>query len=301
MKIGYKLIHQDGNGQKTTTLETISFLAFVKHATFAGISNGFSPGMLFRYASQFFDFYPSFWGPANHFWTLHELSFDPTERAFLSNRIGRAFADYLSKKLYKARYTHCYETAMLLKGLPIVGKRPDFFCDATTKQFAVEAKGYSSRSISDQSMKKHKAQSQTGGIKVNFTTASVAYNLYRSAIVKYYDPDGENVPYDTILNAKLRHWYYSNALSLIEAITNHREQSELPDFLAFNVNFPSIHFPRILIHKAIYERSWENIEGLTSLEEINVSNNSEFYIDVDGIGLTYTVRKKRQRLKLAFL
>lgn len=279
----YELIHQDAAGNTTTSVDHISFLAFVKHATFAGINRRFFTRLPFRYSGFFFEFAPSFlW--SDHFELLPELVNDPTETAYLSNRIGRAFADYFAKKVYGARFTHSYECAMEVKGCPISGERPDFYCDALTKQFAVEAKGYSAKSISDSAMKKHKTQSQAGPLLVNFSVASVAYNLYKTPKIKFYDPDGDNVPYDDSLNSKLRFLFYRSVLSLIESFGDTRTQSEFPDYFAYNIPYPFMNIRQILVHRAIIERHWDTAEWLASIEQKDGENN-EFYIDVDGIGL----------------
>lgn len=280
----YELIHLDAAGKKTTSTDRISFLAFVKHATFAGINRRFFPLLPFRYTGLFFEFVPSFFW-SNHFQLLPELANDPTETAYLSNRIGRAFADYFSKKLYGAKFTHSYECAMELRGHPIMGERPDFYCDTLTKQFAVEAKGYSAQSISDTKMGIHKDQSKTGPLKVNFSAASVAYNLYKSPKIKFYDPEGDNVPYDNALNLELRGLYYHSVLHFIKAVAGPKIQSEFPDYFAFNISYPFMAARQILVHKAIDERSWDTVEWLTSIKH-NDGQDNEFYIDVDGIGLT---------------
>ena len=287
----YELIHQDAAGKKTTSINRMSFLAFVKHATFAGINRSFFPHLPFRYSSLFFEFIPSFF-LSGHFHRLQELANDPTETAYLSNRIGRAFADYFSKKLYGARFTHSYECAMELKGHPISGERPDFYCDALTKQFAVEAKGYSAQSISDPAMGQHKAQSKTGPLPVHFSAASVAYNLYKSPKIKFYDPEGDNVPYDDALNSELRDLYYRSVLHFIETFAGPSIQSEFPDYLAYNISYPFTAVRQILVHRAIYERSWNTIEWLNSIEH-NDGIDDEFYIDIDGIGLTSRSTRSR--------
>ncbi|MDO8343490.1 MAG: hypothetical protein Q7T48_09850 [Cellvibrio sp.] len=280
----YELIHQDVVGNKTTSIDRISFLAFVKHATFAGINRRFFPHLPFRYSGLFFEFAPSFFW-SGHFQLLSELANDPTETAYLSNRIGRAFADYFSKKLYGARFTHSYECAMELKGFPISGERPDFYCDALTKQFAVEAKGYSAQSISDAAIGKHKAQSKTGPLPVHFSAASVAYNLYKSPRIKFYDPEGDNVAYDGAMNSELRDLYYRSVLNFIETVADSNIQSEFSDYVAYNISYPFSAARQILVHRAIYERSWNTIKWLNSIEH-NDAEDNEFYIDVDGIGLT---------------
>lgn len=284
----YELIHQDAAGKKTTSVGHISFLTFVKHATFAGINHLFFPRLPFRYSGLFFEFAPSFFW-SDHFQLLPELFNDPTETAYVSNRIGRAFADYFSKKLYGARFTHSYECAMQLKGHPITGERPDFYCDALTKQFAVEAKGYSAQSISDAAMKNHKEQSKTGPLPINFSAASVAYNLYKKPKIKFYDPEGDNVPYDNSLNSELRSRYYRSVLYFIERISDSRTQSEFSDFFAYNIPYPFMAARQILVHRAISEQSWDNVEWLAAIEQKSGEDN-EFYIDVDGIGLTSKVR-----------
>lgn len=280
----YELIHQDAAGKITTSVDHISFLAFVKHATFAGIKSRFFPRLPFRYSSLFFEFISSFFW-SDHFDLLPELVNDPTETAYVSNRIGRAFADFFSKKLYGAKFTHSYECAMELQGHPIKGERPDFYCDALSMQFAVEAKGYSAQSVSDAAMQKHKLQSQTGPLPVNFSVASVAYNLYRYPKIKFYDPEVDNVPYDKSLNSKLRSLYFDSALTFIERISDSRTQSEFSDYFAYNIPVSFMAVRQILVHKAISERSWGNVEWLASIEQRS-GENDEFYIDVDGIGLT---------------
>ncbi|WP_194715873.1 hypothetical protein [Noviherbaspirillum soli] len=280
----YELIFQNASGNKSTAIGQISFLEFVKHATFAGINRPFFPHLPFRYLGLFFEFIPSFlW--SDHFRLLPELVNDPTETAYTSNRIGRAFADYFSKKLYGAKFTHSYECAMALKGYPISGERPDFYCDTLTKQFAVEAKGYTAQSISDIAMKKHKTQSKTGPLPVNFSAASVTYNLYKAPKIKFYDPVGENTPYDESLNLQLREIYYRTALDFIEQISDSRKQSELSDYFAYNISHPFFPARQILVHRGISEQNWRNAEWFASLER-NVGQDGDFYIDVDGIGLS---------------
>lgn len=282
----YKLIHLDNKGLIKTSLGDISFLAFVKHATFAGLEN---PRIILhplRYSGFFFDFASSFFG-SNHFCKYSGLEKDPTETAYLSNRIGRAFADYFSKKIYGAKFTHSYECAMALQKLPIKGDRPDFYCDTLTAQFAVEAKGYSAQSISDSDMRKHKKQSATGPLSVNFSVASVAYNLYKKPKIKFYDPVGSNEPYNLELNSKLRDFYYFNVMEFIEAFSYSRTQSELPDYYAYNL--PPLFYPicEFLVNKQIVERKFVDTDWIEAMKNVRIENQEydDFYIDVDGIGL----------------
>lgn len=282
----YELIHLDNKGLIKTSHGEISFLAFIKHATFAGLEGSHVLLHPLRYTSFFCEFAPSFFG-SNHFRKYSGLERDPTETAFMSNRIGRAFADFFSKKIYGAKFTHSYECAMALKKIPIKGDRPDFYCDTLTAQFAVEAKGYSAQSVSDFDMIKHKKQSGTGPLSINFSVASVAYNLYKKPKIKFYDPKGSDEPYDHVLNSRLRYFYYRDAINFIETISDLRTQSELPDYYAYNISYPFFPFRQFLVNKWIAERKFMGAEWLTSMDNMSISNqeNDDFYIDVDGIGL----------------
>ncbi|MEB7888770.1 hypothetical protein NGK36_05600 [Hafnia alvei] len=284
----YELVHLDSKNKISTTSGDISFPAFIKHATFAGINNPYHILHPFRYTSFFFDFIPSFLG-SNSFRKYPGLEKDPTETAYISNRIGRAFADYFSKRIYGAKFTHSYECAMALKGYNIEGDRPDFYCDTLTEQFAVEAKGYSAQNVSDAQMSKHKDQSETGPLSINFSVASVAYNLYKKPKIKFYDPIGDNVPYENDLNSRLRELYYKNALFFIESISDSRTQSEFPDYYAYNILYPFFPFRQFLVHKEIVQREFIHTEWLTAMKNISSESqeNDDLYIDVDGIGLRY--------------
>lgn len=313
--MNFKLIYKDSQGTKTTSSFRIPFLAFVKHATFAGINHTVypyyqHPHYLFRFLSALYEFFPSFYS-SNCFQLAPGLSADPTEKAYLSNKVGRAIADYLSKRIYGARFTHCYEDAMAISGHTIAGQRPDFYCDALGKQFSVEAKGYSSRSVSDNLMGIHKGQSQTGPLQVNFSVASVAYNLYHSPAVKFYDPINDNMSYDFDLNSQLRDMYYQNALALIEALSKDPEESDIPNYMSYMVNLPAPGGVEFLVHKIVHERNWKpNVwlssdmvtsndewlfydaranykERLAFVDRI-VDRHENVYIDLDGIGLKWS-------------
>ncbi|MEZ2827769.1 hypothetical protein [Serratia liquefaciens] len=282
----YELIHLDNKGLIKNSHGDISFLAFIKHATFAGLGSHNVILHPLRYTSFFCDFAPSFFG-SNNFRKYPGLEKDPTETAYISNRIGRAFADYFSKKIYGAKFTHSYECAMALKKLPIKGDRPDFYCDTLTTQFAVEAKGYSAQSVSDSDMEKHKKQSGTGPLSINFSVASVAYNLYKKPKIKFYDPIGSDEPYDLDLNSRLRYLYYSEVIKFIEMFSYSRTQSELPNYYAYNIITPFFPFRQFLVNKEIAERKFMDAEGIKSMKNVNIESqeSDDFYIDVDGIGL----------------
>jgi len=79
--------------------------------------------------------------------------------------------------------------------------------------------------------------------------------------------------------------YYLSVLDFIDSIADQRIQSDFSDYFAYNIPYPFMAVREILVHKAISERSWNTNEWLTSIEQKDGENN-EFYIDVDGIGLT---------------
>ena len=148
-----------------------------------------------------------------------ELS-DPTEKGQFSNLAGKAIADFLSKKINSSIYTVNYEAAMRMHIPPIPlsnngkqVKRPDLLAFSKDECFAIEAKGYSSEGCAN--MKKHKTQSMAGGIKVNFSIASVSYNLYNEVKCKYHDPFNDNVPYDNELLKRLTKKYYNGLLDFL--------------------------------------------------------------------------------------
>ena len=73
---------------------------------------------------------------------LHpELSHDPTEKAYFSNKVGRAIAVYLARKQCGAKQVYNYEFSLIQKGYGISGSRPDYYCDTNGQSFALEAKG----------------------------------------------------------------------------------------------------------------------------------------------------------------
>lgn len=280
----FELKHLNGRGNLSTSYPSISYLAFVKHLAFVGIGIHKSPTLLFRYLGYFFEFMQYWRNDPEHFCMPSVLENDPSEKAVVSNRIGRAMADYCAKKIYHARFTHSYEDAMIRNGYQIKGKRPDLYCDSLNKQFAIEAKGYSQSSVSDTKMNKHKSQSQKGPIPINFSVASVSFNLYKSPKVKFYDPEDESVEYSSIVNSQLRSLYYNSLLELIEYFGLEKVKSGIPDYNAYIISpllFPEY---RLLIHQVIVSKEWGGNEWLPPLSR--ESNEENYYIDNDGIGLT---------------
>src|SRR5689334_4107557 len=108
----FRLKHRDRSGNITFHNESLSHIAFTKHLAFAGAGIHRSPASFFRFLGYFFEFAP-YWSIRNNRIELPEIfNNDPTEKMVVSNKIGRGIADYLAKKYYRARFTHCYEDVM---------------------------------------------------------------------------------------------------------------------------------------------------------------------------------------------
>ncbi|MEO0075951.1 MAG: hypothetical protein ABIK31_07640, partial [candidate division WOR-3 bacterium] len=206
-------------------------------------------------------------------------------------------------------YTVNYEAAMRLSGLPLNVTRPDLLAFKQNAMFAIEAKGYSG---GHGNMTKHKRQSETGGIPVNFSVACVSYNLYNKVQCKYHDPYNENVRYDNYENEllkKLTRQYYSGLAEFLKYF-NYREieiqgekfyevelsyrpfeklfPDEFPfrDFWHFKFKILEYYGPRIILPFAIRDYA-EN--GITNEIKPFIFETKEqdynTYIDNDRIGL----------------
>lgn len=77
---------------------------------------------------------------------------DLTEKNHFSNIVGKAIADFLSKKIDNSLYTVNYEAAMSLCGHSLLGMRPDLLAFNHDEKFAIEAKGFSRSNISNNDM-----------------------------------------------------------------------------------------------------------------------------------------------------
>lgn len=297
----YQIIHWDANNKITIKNANISLPAFAKHAAFAGLNDLNFWMNPYRNISLLFEFIPSFlW--SDSFMKYPGLENDPTETAQMSNKIGRAFADFFSKKIYGAKFTHSYECAMFEAGYDLIDERPDFYCDTGTQQFAVEAKGFSRKSISNSEMIDHIDQANTGPLSTHFSVASVAYNLYESPKINFYDPKGETFSYNYNLNSHLRDLYYRKVLLMIEIMTNNKGRNVNDNYLSFELPlynlvlrndlyirnssrslYPTIH---IIVDKEILEGKFNDPEWLTKpVLKTWKGNERRIYIDADGIGV----------------
>lgn len=205
------------SGKPENLTYNLTRLAFVKHLAISG--QAYAPKMqkLVRAIGMFLHYNKyiqrkEFYVGNRFSEPPFELS-DPTEKGQFSNLAGKAIADFLSKKINRSIYTVNYEAAMRINNMKITGKRPDLLAFNKKGMFAIEAKGYSSSGCGD--MAQHKEQSKAGNIKVNFSVASVSYDLYNQVKCKYHDPFNDNVPFDNELLKQLTKKYYSGLYSFL--------------------------------------------------------------------------------------
>jgi len=214
MHIDVNYINSSGN--ITDKKYKISKLAFIKHMAIAGQKYAPQPSKFLRSVGMFFHYFYYMQTPEfnNDYFSLPpiELS-DPTEKGQFSNLAGKAIADFLSKKIDGSIYTVNYEAAMRIQGIPIIGERPDLLAFSPGSIFAIEAKGYTN---SPGNMNKHKRQSKTGAIPVNFSVACSSYHLYKRIKCKYYDPIISDATYDELLLKKLTMSYYQKLSEFLE-------------------------------------------------------------------------------------
>ena len=297
--------YKDNNGLISRQIHKMSRLAFIKHFGFVG--QGYSKNyekilrslamlLHYLYYTKQTDF------DKGKFSEPPEIFSDPTEKGQFSTHAGKAIADFLSKRINQSIYTVNYEAAMRKKNIPIIGRRPDLLAFTIDAQFAIEAKGYTG---SHGDMNKHKEQSKTGGIPVNYSIACVSYNMYSKVKVKYYDPSNENVEYDYKLLNDLTKEYYKSFIDLLDIKEFEHN--------AININgekFTELQMSRkyleIILNEYIYHSYWGlNIEKLSIIlphqlemfaengisKDIkpfffyHKSENDNIYIDNDRIGL----------------
>lgn len=315
MNIAVEYIDQSGTTHNQT--HRLTRLAFAKHLAVAGQGYAPKPQKLIRTLAMFFHY--SYYTQRQAFYNDRfsqppiQLS-DPTEKGQFSNLAGKAIADFLSKRIDQSIYTVNYEAAMRVHN-PIIPlsvngrqvRRPDLLAYTSNSRFAIEAKGFSG---GFGNMNNHKNQSQTGGIRVNFTIASVSYDLYNQVKCKYHDPFNDNVPYDNELLRRLTRQYYSGLSEFLnEKYFNYRvteiqgekfyeiELSYKPFEKLFPDEFPFRHFwhleileyyrPRIILPFAIRDYAENGItnEVRPFIFETNKDQGQDIYIDNDRIGL----------------
>ncbi|GAB3915919.1 hypothetical protein [Mucilaginibacter boryungensis] len=303
------------HGVLANQMHRMSRVAFAKHLAIAGQGYAPTPRKLIRTIAMFLHY--SYYTRSGAFNDDRfseppiELS-DPTEKGQFSNLAGRAIADFLSKHIGHSMFTVNYEAAMRLRGMRLsIGRRqvrrPDLLAFANNETFAVEAKGFSG---GYGNMGDHKAQSQTGGIPVNYTIASVAYDLYRNVKCKYHDPFNDNVAFDNeLLGGLTRDYYAGLAQFLNEKFFYFREAEYFGEqfyevdlsnrnfFQYFKKDFPfsfwqhellDYYRPTLILPRDIRAFAKNGISNnIRPFLFDSIEQNSNIYIDNDRVGLSF--------------
>lgn len=299
--------HKDALGMVTNKSFNLSTLGFIKHFGLAGQSYGTTIRAIRRAIGTYFlyhDYFNRIDLINSRFSKPPAYFYDPTEQGDFSTIAGRAIADFLARRIDGATHTFTYEGAMLMAGHNNVNiPRPDLYCFNSSKQFAIESKGYDVRTISENEMTNHKTQSGQGPLNIQFSVASVSYNLYNKIKNKYYDPINNNSEFNNALNRKISSAYYSGFAELLQRQKDlstiilpgqNREFNLIP---IFSPNGKFLYNDPTWLYKA-YRRNTVYLlldkriktfakEGFINNEEKNEITENGLYIDNDGIGLMH--------------
>lgn len=305
--------YKDTSGTVSNLNYTLSRLAFVKHMAMAGQRYKFTPAKLLRTIGMFlhYSFYLQRTAFNNdRFSEPPPLLSDPTEKAQFSNIAGKAIADYLSKKIDKSFFTINYEAVMRDNNLKLKGRRPDLMAYKKNAMFAIEAKGRVQSNPGD--MQKHKKQAKSGKIEVNYSIASVSYNLFNSVTCKYHDPSNPDVPFDSEALSNASKKYYSALMEFLDdKYFTYREAEygdekfyeislsygklrdlflkDLPHWPFVWMELMNIYSPRLILPAEIRKLSTNGLNSQTVPFELDIENTksieSNIYIDTDRVGI----------------
>lgn len=274
--------------QQNTQTYSISLAALIKHLgcvaqgrRSAIFKLGKAVGAMLFYSDYLFPAQNCFSVPPNNMG-------DPTEKSQFSNMAGLAIADYLSKKINHAKFTIHYEAAMAKNNISIYGSRPDLIAFCPHKVcLAIEAKGFSTPSVSIGKINEHKNQSRNIHPQLGITNSyvSIAYNLYHQPKVYYIDPELSNTFDNHITLRNLSMQFYQ---SIIEETNHLNKKSCISGFYKVLLSDKAAKF----LSKKIYLVLPEKIKDFAnkgindySIFEKDVDMNNNFYIDNDYIGI----------------
>lgn len=288
--------HLDHYGNTNQLKLKLSYFALIKHLAVAG--QGFQPSLrkdlkMLAMLYQFKDYLDHNSLRQSRFSKPPKYRYDSTELRQFSNTVGKTIADFIAKRLDNAIVTLSYEGVMKELSIPIRKSRPDLLCIGTGCVFALEAKGFSTKTVSDNAMIKYKRQSQSGPFTVNFSVASVSFNLYRKISVKYYDPFNDDIPYDwEELTLKMTRLYYKSLLEYLNENIFNIEYLSVGNKKYYKLKL-SNRDRTLRLYKALMGhysilldyriRDWSE-RGLSD-REMSPYEKDNIFIDSDGIGL----------------
>jgi hypothetical protein len=285
----------------------LPYLGFIKHLACAGQRYMPTPQKLMRSLGMFLHYSlyldrRSF--NVNRFSEPPPLLSDPTEKAQFSNLAGKAIADFLSKRISGSLFTVSYEAAMRVEGLRVIGARPDLIAYSSSAVFAIEAKGRSRSDPGD--MTEHKTQANSGPLPVNFSVASIAYDIYREVKCNYHDPFKENISYPSDSLTKTSRQYYTGLADFLNQSVFESDIVSIQDedFYEIRPNpawwdkyyigphflwWDLMHFyaPSLLLPANIRELASDGLSNKTIPFQFKQENDNEryLYIDTDRVGL----------------
>lgn len=289
------------NGIQEQQIHRLSRIGLVKHMAVAG--QNFSPALskLMRTIGMFLNYSPYLRMEAfrnNRFSEPDILYYNGYERGVFANLVGLAISDYLSKRIDQSIFSINYEAALKIFGYSLNDQRPDLLCFTDQFLFAVESKGRTSQNPGN--MDRVKIQSQQGPMDVNFSVASVTYNLYNQVLCKYYDPINKDFLYGNNLIKQLSANYYKGLLDFLDHKNFHRrviqvhnedfyEIDILSDKSIFDLTYFKFYCPlKLIVPFNIRELAEQGISKETKpfLFIPTEDEKEKIYIDYDRIGLS---------------
>jgi hypothetical protein len=288
-----KVEYFDQNGLCSNLTESINIFGLLKHLAIAG--QGYLPSLKYYIKMvgifcRFIEYLDRNALINSYFSEPPNIRRDPTEKANFSTLAGKGIADFLAKKLSNAKITHNYEAAMTIAGYKIKGSRPDLYCIGNNFQFALEAKGSASHSISANEMLIHKNQSMNGPLPVNFTVASVSFRLYKDVHCNYHDPYKSNIKYNFKLNSRLNTQYYKGVFEYLDHKYFNIEEGEIEGNHCFFIDILGYKTPiKLLIggrsFTLILQSEFKKIiSGEKAKFNESIIQGKDYYLDTDGIG-----------------
>ena len=233
------------------------------------------------------------------------IYYDPTEKSQFSNWVGKAFANFLSKKIDQSLFTINYEAVMKIRGIPIASSRPDLIAFTQNAAIAIEAKGKSDTNSGP--MDKYKLQSQSGPVQVQFSVACVTYGIYKKVRCKYHDPVISDLEYTDRDLIALSKQYYSELSKFLDEknlqqrrVTYQNEgfievelfgNRSFYNYAIFDIGlFPFRRMPhfretKLILPENIHELARDGINKSTRPFIFEDQDDGDIYIDNDRIGL----------------
>ena len=323
-----QVVLEDINGNTNHQNISINKLGMVKHMAFAGLAYAAMPSKILRALGMMLHYSSYLQTKAlqnDHFSLPPQLISDPTEQGQFSNIVGRAIADFMSKKIDKSFFTVTYEA---IAQRPMVGNRPDLIAFSRNGVFCLEAKGL--KNSQSGNMGYHKTQAYSGNYPRNFSVACVSYAIYSKIQCKYHRKPPVNFNANYILNSGINNTttftscskkYYKGLLEFLNTdIFNITEgiiyggeefyEIELSfrslrdrfseEFLFFPYwyqEFFDMYSPRLILPKQIIKYAQDGL-SLDTIPFEQIQDGNNLYIDSDRIGLRivpkYTLEEIRK-------